>query len=221
MKNDKGKWLARVDNVKRVQKLREALQVRYENQAKTRYPVGASYGRLTVTGHLKGEDGWTVLCVCTCGQSKNVRLPNQMRRGLVTSCGCLRAETTKMKRKRKRSVDYYNFIFMCRSYTYGASDRKLSFSLTKSQMFKLFKSDCALCGVPPQPRMLRGRCKDRFYVCNGIDRIDSTRGYSIDNVQACCTQCNYAKRSMTNEAFFAWAERVHRYRTASASASAL
>jgi len=30
---------------------------------------------------------------------------------------------------------------------------------------------------------------------NGLDRINSTKGYSIDNVKSCCGECNYMKKT--------------------------
>jgi hypothetical protein len=40
------------------------------------------------------------------------------------------------------------------------------------------------------------------------DRVDSTRGYEVDNVVSCCRTCNIAKHDMPYGAFVAWAMRV-------------
>ena len=36
---------------------------------------------------------------------------------------------------------------------------------------------------------------------NGIDRIDSSKGYTKDNCVSCCTHCNYAKHEMSVKEF--------------------
>lgn len=39
---------------------------------------------------------------------------------------------------------------------------------------------------------------------NGIDRIDNSKGYNLDNCVTCCTQCNTAKMQETEEDFKKW-----------------
>ena len=39
------------------------------------------------------------------------------------------------------------------------------------------------------------------YLCGrapalGIDRLDSTKHYTLDNVASCCSQCNYMKKDL-------------------------
>jgi hypothetical protein len=35
----------------------------------------------------------------------------------------------------------------------------------------------------------------------GIDRLDSTKGYEVENCVSCCEQCNYMKLDYTQEEF--------------------
>jgi hypothetical protein len=35
------------------------------------------------------------------------------------------------------------------------------------------------------------------YVYNGIDRLDNTKGYTIDNIVPCCYKCNVLKKDFT------------------------
>lgn len=41
-----------------------------------------------------------------------------------------------------------------------------------------------------------------------IDRIDSTKDYSIDNVVPCCKFCNWAKSDLKQKDFYDWVQRV-------------
>lgn len=38
---------------------------------------------------------------------------------------------------------------------------------------------------------------------NGIDRLDNSKGYTIDNSVACCSKCNIAKGTDTKEEYIA------------------
>lgn len=39
------------------------------------------------------------------------------------------------------------------------------------------------------------------YRYNGIDRVDNNKGYEIENVVTCCTDCNKKKLKKTQEEF--------------------
>ena len=44
---------------------------------------------------------------------------------------------------------------------------------------------------------------------NGVDRIDSSLGYTIDNCVACCDKCNYAKHDLSTEDFKEWIIKIY------------
>jgi 5-methylcytosine-specific restriction endonuclease McrA len=44
---------------------------------------------------------------------------------------------------------------------------------------------------------------------HGIDRVDNTKGYTIENSRPCCFRCNQAKSSMTEQEFFDWIKAVY------------
>ena len=45
---------------------------------------------------------------------------------------------------------------------------------------------------------------------NGLDRLDVTRGYHMDNVVACCWDCNRARGDRSMDEFKAWIERIYK-----------
>jgi hypothetical protein len=45
-------------------------------------------------------------------------------------------------------------------------------------------------------------------VFNGIDRVDNTKGYTLENCVPCCTRCNLAKHTMSLTAFKEWVAEV-------------
>lgn len=46
------------------------------------------------------------------------------------------------------------------------------------------------------------------YIYNGLDRIDSSKGHTLDNVVPCCKHCNYAKRERSLQEFVDWVLRI-------------
>ena len=69
----------------------------------------------------------------------------------------------------------------------GAVVRKIQFFLTKEQFMTLWQKDCHYCGEKI----------DEI----GIDRIDNSKGYSIENCVPCCIDCNKMKMTKTVEQF--------------------
>ena len=46
---------------------------------------------------------------------------------------------------------------------------------------------------------------------NGIDRVDSSRGYEAGNVVASCKRCNYTKQTMSRVEFVDWIRSVYEH----------
>lgn len=78
----------------------------------------------------------------------------------------------------------------------GAKERKLQWDLTKEQVHKMIK-ETTHCQVSGRKVMLEVGHPDGA----SIDRIDSTRGYTIDNVQITSQLINKARGEMTVDEF--------------------
>ena len=89
-----------------------------------------------------------------------------------------------------------------RSYAYAAERRGLDFLLTEGEFAALTRipATCHYCGevctgevraadpaAPPQLRLRTG----------GVDRLDSSKGYTKPNAVTCCWDCNGAKMALT------------------------
>lgn len=93
-------------------------------------------------------------------------------------------------------------------YKRSAKERNLSFDLTKGQVRKLIEQDCCYCGQKPIARYTAIGCAGE-YEWNGIDRVDNTKGYTVDNCVPCCKLCNFGKRDLTIAEFSSWIERTY------------
>lgn len=90
-----------------------------------------------------------------------------------------------------------------RSYKNSAYNKKLEFTLELEEFKNIIEKDCHYCGNPPietNTSKLRNFSKEK-YLHNGVDRIDSTKGYEKNNIVTCCSMCNYMKRNYTIEDF--------------------
>jgi hypothetical protein len=88
-------------------------------------------------------------------------------------------------------------------YKYRAGKKGLEFSLTKERFTELIQLPCYY----NQEKNSNNKNGFRY---NGIDRIDSSKGYVEGNVVPCCKNCNCAKNEMKKDSFFAWAIKIAR-----------
>lgn len=61
---------------------------------------------------------------------------------------------------------------------------KKDFHLSSQDFLNIVESECYICGK-----------ENTQTHNNGIDRVDSDYGYTMDNVEACCANCNYMKNN--------------------------
>jgi hypothetical protein len=76
----------------------------------------------------------------------------------------------------------------------GAIKRQLVFDLTLEEFTSLSDADCVYCGDLPSIG-----CEG--VVRNGVDRVDSGKGYVQGNVVSCCKTCNIMKHRFTAKQF--------------------
>ena len=69
------------------------------------------------------------------------------------------------------------------NYEYRANKKGIDFTLSQNEFDNIVNNDCCFCGK---------KTNNNHY--NGIDRIDSNKGYVIDNCKPCCKNCNFLKR---------------------------
>lgn len=167
--------------------------------------VGNRYGRWTVIkrgiNDKHGQAAW--LCRCDCG-NETVIIGGNLRRSKTKSCGCLRREMFSLP------IGEASFNALINVIRQGAKIRNLEWSLTESQVRVLLKQDCHYCGIAPR-QIFGQKGYNGFYIYNGIDRIDNSKGYTIDNVVSCCKFCNYSKSNRSLEDFMLWISRVYKH----------
>lgn len=179
--------------------------------------IGSKIGRLEILAFSKyikysGKNRAFYICKCDCGTVKDIA-GQSLVSGRVNSCGCIHDERTRQM-GRNNCIGYgessLNTLYL--NYKYQAIKRHKSFNLSREEFRKLTKQNCYYCGAEPnnvKKPTIRGKGE---YIYNGVDRVDNTKGYSIENCVACCTTCNRAKQTMREEEFLNWIRKVYEHR---------
>jgi len=167
--------------------------------------TGSVYGKLTVIERADEltRKGAYWLCQCSCG-NKAIVLGQNLRHGETKSCGC----------SVRLPPGEGAFRLLFRRVKKQARDRDLVFKLGRDDTRRMMKQACFYCGI--EPRQTSGHATQRYngsFIYNGLDRLDNNKGYTIDNVVACCRTCNFAKGTLSQNDFLSWLDRVCRYRT--------
>ena len=166
--------------------------------------TGNVYGRLTVLEKVsRPEDrkkrGIYWLCQCECG-NRPVVLGIGLRADNNKSCGCLHTYPPGVASANR----------VREHYIAEAKRKGLVWNLSEEEFLDITQENCVYCGIEPS-REAAYHNATSGYIYNGIDRIDNTRGYILDNVVPCCSECNWSKREQTVEEFLSWIKRVYGY----------
>lgn len=177
------------------------------NKSKELSP-GLKINKLTIIRLHHKDKRWRrhYLCRCDCGNEKVIQ-GSLIISGNTKSCGCLLAESMKKKRlPNNRGV--INQIIL--SYKRHAKRRGLIWELNFDDVFGIINKPCYYCGIYNSNKKITKNCREGFQY-NSIDRVDSNKGYVINNVVPCCERCNKAKMAMSKNDFLEWIQRVYNY----------
>jgi len=158
---------------------------------------GQKFGRLTALRDIGSDKrGRLQECLCDCGQF--VVVPAGHLGKATNSCGCLHSDITSKMFSLPTGEANFNHVFRC--YKRKARERNFEFLLTKEQFKELTQQNCFYCGIKPHNLGDEPNCNGKF-IYSGIDRIDNTKGYVVDNCVPCCGTCNWMKRDHTRQEF--------------------
>ena len=183
----------------------------YPNRIKHSSFIGTVIGKVKIIEFDRYEEGnrrniYYYKYQCVCGNietaAKYSLLQSKNSRNTYCCSKCRKdklsewAKTAKIKYKDpiegKCSILFSN-------YRSKAKFKNWQFNLTFEEFKKLVTSNCHYCGLEPNKcrkdiaKSRQGLSRIHF---NGVDRIDSNKGYLSDNVLPCCEDCNKAKRNL-------------------------
>lgn len=185
--------------------------------------TGQRFGMLTVE-ELTGEmhTGQAVfVCRCDCGHFIRATRNHLIGSALpLTHCGCKGVTKSKKIRPGSLGIGAYNSIARTKNnpnvafnglyanYRQGAASRGLEWQLSEGEFLLLIQGSCNYCGAEPEQTY---KTLVHTLPYNGVDRIDSSQGYHIENCVSCCGVCNRAKLDYDVDEFLEWVEKVHSY----------
>jgi hypothetical protein len=189
--------------------------------------IGTEIGKVKIVEFDRAEEGnkrfvyyYKYKCICGNIESapKYSLLQSKKSRNTYCCSICRKnklsdwAKSTKVKYKdpieAKCSLLFSNYRSKCKI-------KNWNFELTFKDFKDLVLSNCHYCNLEPNKCRL-DRAKSRQGISriffNGIDRIDSNKGYSIGNVLPCCEDCNKAKRNLGYNQFLDLIKRIYEFR---------
>jgi hypothetical protein len=129
-------------------------------------------------------------CRCDCGNELLVT-SNNLHYKNSRSCGCGR---------QKLPLGQAAFNNIYRGYKATAKKKNIVFALTKEDFSFIANMNCFYCGGKPAQISKPGKYSGEF-IYSGIDRINSDKGYTSDNIVPCCGTCNTMKNSLSVSEF--------------------
>lgn len=171
--------------------------------------IGSKFGSLTVLelDVLKGRSKYK--CLCDCGNIKSF-YTSYLRNGDTKSCGCRSTDPTIDFSKKANGFTTLNRKF--RIYKANAKKRNLNWHLSFDTFKDITCKNCFYCGIEPKlincyfkingdldtncsPNLM-GRYNRNWINFNGIDRVNSEKGYELNNIVPCCSECNFMKKDL-------------------------
>jgi hypothetical protein len=166
--------------------------------------VGERFGKLVVIKleeKSKKRRGRWWMCKCDCGNMHEVQT-NPLTRGAVMSCGCTwrrkGSESPCWKGHEQISGRFWA-ILKCSAYS-----RNLSFDLTIEDVWNLFEAQERKCMLTGMDICLS---EDNENTAS-LDRIDSSKGYCVENIQWVHKTVNKMKMDLRQEEFVRWCQLV-------------
>lgn len=113
---------------------------------------------------------------------------------------CRTYDANRREEKRDYNYRYYRKTRKLRifcEYRSRAKKKGIDFAIDEETFRVLMMRPCTYCGRKPK--------RD----CNGLDRVDNSKGYTLDNVVPCCRLCNWTKRNLDLGEFICHVKKIH------------
>jgi hypothetical protein len=122
------------------------------------------------------------------------------------SCGCIGKEFSKIwcSTLGKLGRKYHPNESVARKVWQRYKEHNIDYD----SFYKMSQSLCNYCGIQPNTTY---QVNGGTFTYNGLDRTDSSKGHTLDNVVTCCWECNESKRDKTLQQFLSHVERINNH----------
>lgn len=155
---------------------------------KFKYEEGTVFNNWTLVKNMRGQKS---IFRCNICNKEYLKHTNNIFDGRSKRCKDCRAMTAEHK----------TFTLVKQT----AKRRKIKFLITEEEWLNLATKNCYYCDSQPK------NCIASYgeFKYNGLDRIDTTKEYVLENVVPCCRMCNTAKSDHDYETFLDWIEKIY------------
>lgn len=163
--------------------------------------IGQKFGKWTVIQDAYQKNRrhlW--LCECSCLESTRRLIPQFcLLSGRSKSCGCRRRELSKENSASWKGEGKVSGKAWC-SIKSSATAREIPFEISIGDVWELFQKQSGRCALSDIPLDFDTKW-DMEDGNASLDRIDSSKGYVLNNLQWVDKRINYMKRTLSNEEF--------------------
>ena len=160
--------------------------------------IGKKFGKLTVFSfdekNKKGQSYW--LCRCDCGKEKSIR-GDHLLNSKTKSCGCNNRGSKNVNWKGYGEIGGWIWT----GYKRNAKTKKRVFDISIKDGWDLFLQQNRKCSLSGVDLYFSPNTSNRHGTNASLDRIDSKKGYTIDNVQWVTKKINMAKQNVSQNEF--------------------
>lgn len=184
-----------------------------------KYKVGDIISCFKLVNFLEGNY-WNVECT-KCGKLQRQSVPNMKKRVKDECIYCFDENYVRNYNGGggvvKYTIDeraFVNYKSKITTNNKNLNKKHKEFDLSLEEYSFLIHQPCFYCGDLPTEDNVWNKSGKRItqteevYSCNGIDRVDSDKGYFIENCVPCCTICNRMKLDLSTNLFLLQIEKI-------------
>jgi hypothetical protein len=175
--------------------------------------TGQKFNKLTLVKYIGQNNQKCFIYEAKCDCGNFIRAEgNDIKSNRIKSCGCLK--TIKAMKKCLENPYLMMIKNTYSDYRIKARQRNYNFDITLEYFSEKIKEKCYYCNSEPKnikKPSKRRKWKENQVVLayNGLDRVDNTKGYTVENTVSCCSMCNIAKSKTDVNVFYQWVNDVY------------
>jgi hypothetical protein len=145
----------------------------------------------------KSQQFW--ICRCRCGVEKPVRASHIIR-GISKGCSKCRGQSNSTIKSPFWKGGNFISSTLFTTYKIGAQNRNIEFNITLHDLEQQWNQQKGLCKYSNTILTLPKNTRDKTFNAS-LDRIDSSKGYQVDNIQWVTKEINLMKMNLTEPRF--------------------
>lgn len=162
-----------------------------------RFEIGQRHTKNTILDKKYDNNRTMYLVKCDCGDERWVRT-DILRKNKNGCNNCFSSGI-------RKSGEGHSINSAWKSLRSNAKNRSIPVEITKDDFVRIAKQNCFYCGEEPKEKVYYDQPEWSIPArLNGIDRVDNTRGYTLDNVVSACHTCNRGKMDLSLQEFKNW-----------------